>query len=146
MRLRRGITRARKKNEMNRLMVLDNEYKMIKNIFRRKIKASKRACWRILCARLDEDIFGEAYKIVIKELKMKFPKVDLSRQKKEEFAAALLPLTPKKRWREREVTVDVQAVMEEELRVAADRLKEKKAPGPDGIQAEVVKITVKEKI
>lgn len=145
--LRRRLTRARRSREgLISLPDLDNRYKDRKKEFRRKIRASKREYWKNLCAKLDEDVFGDAYKIVTRELRIRPPKVDLTNQKKLEIASVLFPVaTP-----ERRIFVGPedqgQAIAEGEIESAAERLKEKRAPGMDGIPAEAVKILVREQM
>lgn len=66
---RREVTRARKRKvEQARIVELEARCKERKQAFKKRIRARKRECWKKLCVKLEEDIFGDAYKIVQREL------------------------------------------------------------------------------
>ncbi|KAJ8980685.1 hypothetical protein NQ317_006081, partial [Molorchus minor] len=96
-------------------------YKDLKRDLNRMIREAKKDCWKKLCQELDNNIWGMAYKIVAKKLNSLTPyEIDDDRKK-----------TNKK---------DIELFTLKELEAAAANIKCGKAPGPDQIPPEAVKI------
>ena len=57
---------------------LYEEYASARKELRKAINKSKKQHWEEICNKLDEDIFGDGYKIVINQLKITQPKVTLT--------------------------------------------------------------------
>ncbi|KAL0271398.1 UNVERIFIED_CONTAM: hypothetical protein PYX00_008499 [Menopon gallinae] len=105
------------------------------------IKKAKENKWRELCRKAEEDPWGLAYKIVNKRLGYRPPKLDPELEK--EIIQKLFPqATRTNRFQQGEEDGSREKgppFSEEELQTAIKRSGTKKAPGPDGIPAAVVK-------
>ena len=116
------------------------EYRDVKRALRKQILLSKKEAWRKVIEELDRDIWGNGYRIVTKRLgTSKTARISAERQ--EEGAKKLFPAIVDRGWTTR--AIDKRAVIEitkEELKVAADGIRKKKAPDPDKISPEVAKI------
>lgn len=64
----------------------ENRRNLKKAIFKRKAE-----CWTKLCNDLNGDIWGEGYKIVMRSLKQRLPRLDISRERRIEVAKTLFP-------------------------------------------------------
>lgn len=119
------------------------DYSRAKDIFRTCIKRAKAQCWKQLCATVEADPWGRAYKIVTKRLagyqpipgirdptfarrvvETLFPEHELLRQEKTEATTPAPPL----------FTIA-------EMRSAVLRMKNRKSPGLDGIPTEILRLT-----
>jgi len=108
-----------------------------------KIRAAKEDNWRRLCELVDNDPWGLPYRIVMKKLSRKraIPGIDLP-GRLDSIVSTLFPQrTPNMK--------ELIPVSQEELDkvcfsavAAARRLPNRKAPGPDGIPNEVLKVAV----
>lgn len=85
---------------------------------------------------MDRDAFGDGYMIVMKS--MRVPPLTLSKEERQNQINKLFPLAPAQ-ISHREITNEIPVFQEEELKLAAGRLKIRKAPGPDGVPAKAVK-------
>lgn len=137
---RRGLTRARGRGMMveEELMELEHRHLEKKRILRNAILKAKQEKWKETCREVDTNVWGNGYKLVMGKMRIR-PKKDLSDQQQREIAEGLFPQHPIERWPEIEVEEDVPEFTSEELREATLKIKEKKAPGPDGIAPELVK-------
>lgn len=118
--IRRKYTRARRDERL--VEETKAEYRRIKKELKLQITRAKRTKWEEMCKYLDEDPFGEAYKIVRSQLKMLMPKVDLTVEEKVEMTKEL---------------------NEEEVVIAVRKLKGGKAPGLDSLAPELVKAAIR---
>lgn len=73
--LRRQYTRARKQGPS-----VAEEFRLVyaeaRRVLRKEIAERKRSCWRELCAELDADPWGRAYKIATKRMRRSQPKME----------------------------------------------------------------------
>lgn len=138
LRLRRRAQRERNAAEVE---ARSNEYKTARKTLRNAIKNSKRQCWRKLCEEVDRDPWGLGYKIVTKKLKSLGPVGALPAGTIDGIVDELFPRHPQRieEGGEGEIA-EVPMFSAEELMTAVAALKSGKAPGPDGIYAEVIKI------
>ena len=118
------------------------EYKKCKRTYKNGIMEAKRSAWRSLLKDLDRDQWGRGYKIVVKRTNLKRRNKLTDAQQMVE-ARKLFP-DVEDRVRRKVVTTDeeVRPFTVEELSEATDRIKQKKAPGPDGILPEIAKVAV----
>lgn len=135
--LRRKITRHRARGEVPNEIL--QEYKAAKKAVKLEILKSKRDKWSQLCNELENDIWGRAYKIATKRLQHKYsPKPDkdtVDRQIMVLFPADTNVSREHVRWK----PTDIDRFSEGELKSAVEKLKTKKAAGPDCITAEILK-------
>lgn len=137
--IKRRLTRIRVNrtgnHEVNAIeQILKTKKKELKNL----IYNSKKECWQELCKELDQDVWGQGYRIVLKNLKALMP-YNLPVDKKKEYAQQLFPI--KNDWwtRGQKVQDGIKLFTAEELKSVAAKIKPKKAPGPDGTPSEIVK-------
>ena len=118
------------------------EYATRKKRLRQEIKKSKQNKWKELCQKLECDTFGDAYKIVKSQLKADGPGVELQEEKMLEIFEDLF-IT-----RESDICGEISPVLvqefkEEEILQVCAKIKPGKAPGLDGITADLAKVLVK---
>ncbi|XP_052740749.1 putative 115 kDa protein in type-1 retrotransposable element R1DM [Bicyclus anynana] len=146
---RRKYTRERRKNKrgpINTDGAADQgiqkkreEYKSAKIALQIAIMKSKTEEWKKLCDEVDKDTWGLGYKIVTKKMRPRPPGLEMELIKS--VAAVLFPAH---KTFGRIIADDSQPVdvTEDELKTAAENLKPKKAPGPDFLYPEIVKLAV----
>lgn len=151
---RREHQRMNRKGRTDLCSVLWGELKDLRKQLKYAIKKSKHHCWKELCDNLDCDIWGDGYKIVMKGMIGFPPKIQLTAEKTEEIVDHLFP--------NHESLCDNKTVIfdcnndnvitdgdigpvifspftREELKLASERIKKDKAPGPGCIPGEVLK-------
>lgn len=137
---RRKMTRARKNGLLLESRI--KEYKEAKTSLKEEINKSKRENWVKICEDVNEDVWGLGYKIVTGKIGHR--PIKLSESLEEQILNALFPSTAPVRWSYPEVDPnDVPPFTLEDLVEVTDKVKSKKAPGPDGILPEIVKYAVK---
>lgn len=138
-RMRRLATRARGRPEA---LTRAAAYKSAKKALGAEIQKSKRNCWKALCDEVDRDPWGQGYKIVMKKFHTSSQAMDEARVKN--IVDALFPTHP---LRADTVFVEEQAeaplFSTDELKLALRSMKAGKAPGPDGIPAEAIRLAAK---
>ncbi|KAJ8978657.1 hypothetical protein NQ317_019093 [Molorchus minor] len=149
-RLRDECQAARRRSSRRRPRVTDtddveDEYMDARRRLKREIRRAKRKMWDSLCAEVDQDTWGMGYKIVSRTFKDCFPKINLSDGVKERVADALFPIRQERRQGVARVSCNlVPPIDKEELERVKGLIKLKRAPGPDGIPPELVKMVVEE--
>lgn len=131
------------------------EYNREKKELRSLIRKSQEKAWGELIARVEGDVWGMPFRLVTKKL-ARGPRNAYTRGKEEEIAKHLFPGAATTDWNEIALTgphgfpiplpdkVHTRPFDEAELARAAKRLPGEKAPGPDMIHNEVLKIFVRE--
>lgn len=137
LRLRRTAQRARNRAEAN---LRSAEHKDAKKELRRAINRSKVRCWRNLAEDIDRDPWGQGYKIVTRKLGAQKTTNSMDVLTMERIVKALFPSHPKRAVTDFGQTLEFLPFSEEELKAAVLSMKSRKAPGPDGIPSEVLKI------
>lgn len=152
---RRTYTRAAKRFSLVVTTRLWEEFQKSRKILRGQIKTSKRRMWKKLSEDIDKDIWGEGYKILMKSTIGLTPISRLTIEQMEEAARYFFPPQAVADIGDNGTVIDeTNTVIEdcdnatviflhftrEELKYATDRLKEKKAPGPGLVPAEILKI------
>lgn len=147
---RRAVTRVRKKarsteGEQEEIQEAETRYKEAKKKLTKEIAKAKKAKWKKLIDEVEEDIWGEGYKIVVRRTRIGPPNPALTIEKQKEVADHLFP---KHEEVNREDIVieetEITKFTRSELVEAVKKLKKKKAPGMDGITTEIMEIMVKE--
>ncbi|CAB0034341.1 unnamed protein product [Trichogramma brassicae] len=119
-------------------------YASARHLLRVAIKTSKRRCWRQLCDEVDNDVWGKPYKVAMSRLGCPQAKQPSSPLLVRGAVAALFPRVPSGPALRlpRRAEEPIPAVTLEELKGAQSRIKERSAPGPDGIPNSALKIAV----
>lgn len=143
LRCRRKYTRARRTHAATSEA---EEFKRAKKDLKGAILRTKKRKWEELRSDLNNDPWGLGYKLVMRKLGARTSAPDLKEDTMENIVNTLFPTS--------------EIVQNEgppphgdppppftitELQTAANALKNRKAPGPDGIPAEILKIIAKEK-
>ncbi|CAB0035836.1 unnamed protein product [Trichogramma brassicae] len=146
--LRRSCLRARRLFQRSRGRH-DEEthspnYASAMRLLRVAIKTSKRRCWRQLCDEVDNDVWGKPYKVAMSRLGCPQAKQPSSPLLVRGAVAALFPRVPSGPALRlpRRAEEPIPAVTLEELKGAQSRIKERSAPGPDGIPNSALKIAI----
>lgn len=139
---RRRLTRM---NSTNKDELTKNEakkkYKQLKKQLNKAIINSKRENWKQLCNDLDTDIWGQAFKIINKKLNNEI-RIQLTKEEVEKQIHALFP-NGKHQVYKMEVCPRPNPFTMQELMIAANKMKNKKSPGPDNLTPEFIKAAVK---
>ncbi|CAB0038526.1 unnamed protein product [Trichogramma brassicae] len=119
-------------------------YASARRLLRVAIKTSKRRCWRQLCDEVDNDVWGKPYKVAMSRLGCPQAKQPSSPLLVRGAVAALFPRVPSgpPLRLPRRAEEPIPAVTLEELKGAQSRIKERSAPGPDGIPNSALKIAI----
>ena len=141
-RIKCRVRRSRKYSEEEKEMCLQ-EYKESRKRLKKAIKEAKEGKWKEVINDIENDVWGTGYKIVQKKFQPRPP--NLGKNLK---AKTMEYLFPKKEYISENAGSDEEdeieiPVTEEELLQACDKLRPKKAPGPDGVPAEAVKLFTK---
>ncbi|CAB0040612.1 unnamed protein product [Trichogramma brassicae] len=139
--LRRSCLRARRLFQRSRSRH-DEEthsanYASARRLLHVAIKTSKRRCWRQLCDKVNNDVWGKPYRIAMSRLGCPQAKQPSSPLLVRGAVAALFPRVPSGPALRlpRRAEEPIPAVTLEELKGAQSRIKERSAPGPDGNSA-----------
>lgn len=136
--LRRRSQRAR---TTERALALAAEHTRAKKALSKAIKASKARCWKELCDEVDGDPWGMGYKIVTRKLRVVGPENQLDADTKSRIVDALFPSHPVRVVEDAPVQNVVPPLFTEgELSAAVSSMKNKRAPGPDGVPVEALKL------
>nr|CAI5854774.1 unnamed protein product [Callosobruchus analis] len=119
------------------------EYRVKRKVLKHLIKTSKRECWKKLISEVDADIWGKGYEIVVKRLGFATACPSMTYERKVEIIKALFPARQPVLY-DINPSGSIKYFSEDELMIASDKFKTNKAPGPDGIPSEIVKLAVKE--
>lgn len=107
------------------------------------INTSKAQCWFATIKEVEEDPWGTGYKIVMKKLQRGGTAV-MDQDHMEAVVEGLFPAHPERGTSVMEMNIGViPPFTVEELRLAIGSLRSGRAPGPDGIPTEVLKVAVR---
>ncbi|CAB0040808.1 unnamed protein product [Trichogramma brassicae] len=146
--LRRSCLRARRLFQRSRGRHDEEAHSAIyasaRRLLRVAIKTSKRRCWRQLCDEVNNDVWGKPYKIAMSRLGCPQAKQPSSPLLVRGAVAAVFPRVPSRPALRlpRRAEEPIPSVTLEELKGAQSRIKERSAPGPDGIPNSALKIAV----
>ena len=145
---RKALASRRKAQRKKKRGLLGPEariYKDAKKALKKAILDSQHRCWNEVRKEVDHDIRGLGYRIFMKRLGRQSPEPPRDPSTMENIVSSLFPDHP-----EREV--ELILVEEENITFSVDELSEavdsmgtRKAPGPDGIPAEVILTIAKER-
>ncbi|KAK9744217.1 hypothetical protein QE152_g7959 [Popillia japonica] len=129
------LTRANKKLAVTGGNI--NEARESKRELCKLIKQAKMKYWVDLCNKLNNNIWGDAYRIVTKKLKQLTPYELTPDQKLQIVAELFKPAIDS--WNDDDIEPHSRLFSEGELRIAAGSMKTNRAPGPDRIPLEAIK-------
>lgn len=138
---RRRYTRSRKHNNTDPATAKRHQeaYSEEKKNYHRAIIKSKQDSWKQLIDSLREDIWGLPYKIIREKVGQR--KIRLTTEATEEAIKQLFPRGTLPRRELADHTIqNIPPITVSEVQRASKRMANKKAPGPDGVPAEVLKI------
>lgn len=139
LRLRRLAQRARERAEAN-LRAADHRAK--KRQLRRAINSSKTRCWEALRREIDTDPWGLGYKLVTQKLGALKSTSPMDAGTMDHIVNALFPAHPARAVRAYDGN-DAPPFTMAELEEAVLSLKAGKAPGPDGVPGEVLRLVLR---
>ncbi|KRG07864.1 uncharacterized protein Dmoj_GI25793 [Drosophila mojavensis] len=136
---RRRLTRARRSENFTTEALAA---KIARKELSIAITRSKHDKWKELCKDINKDPWGLGYKIVMKKLRNYGAVPNVDDDTMDHIVATLFPAHIHEAHERAPVELDgsVPDFTEEELNIAALSLKNKKAPGPDNIPAEILKV------
>lgn len=126
-------------------------YLSAKKDLRKAIRSSQERAWKELQEKVDRDVWGLPYKVVMKRLSRNPPGVHLAGRELE-LASQLFPRRSEFRWRDVPMMgpggssvkpvrgSDIRPLTAEELAEARKRLPKGNAPGPDAVPNEILEI------
>ena len=146
IKMKRTLTRRNSKKESTAEEREDAqaEYRKARSELKQKILNSKKREWKILIQQLDDDIWGKGYQIVTTKFGLK-KKSEMTLEERMKQARILFPAVTEVRWprRQEDREEPPPLITASELEEAIKRIKHGKAPGPDQIPPEVIKIVLK---
>lgn len=140
VKLRRRYLRERRRNaSAAECDTAYNYYKERRNLLSYRIRKSKENSWKKLCEELEQDIWGRAYKIVLKKIKKRPPIIPPDIRKG--IIESLFPQHPECHWPEIQIGYNENVEIDmDELLSALLSINTKKAPGPDLISPKIVRL------
>ncbi|KAF6210112.1 hypothetical protein GE061_015868 [Apolygus lucorum] len=136
--LRRRAQRTRRQENWS---TIHTEFAEARKKLRHEINKSKADCWQKIIDEINVDTWGRGYKIVTGKLQAQNRSSLMDEEVMESIVNGLFPTHPPRDIDYRSVRrTDTPLFTVDELKKAIGALKNKKAPGPDGIPSEVLKI------
>lgn len=144
-RLSRERTKIKEgKQDLTLMNELVAEQRQLKKEYRSLILKSKANAWKDLCDLVEMDPFGQPYKIVMN--KIGAPSQPIEEEMIPRIISTLFPTQPALTPPNIRNTNDaIPEVTDEEIEFLCERSPRRKAPGPDGIPAELIKALLKTK-
>lgn len=137
--LRRLAQRAQR-NTPN-FQLKSGQYRAARRALKSAIAKSKIRKWNELCEDVESDPWGLGYKLVLQKLGGADPTSELPTDVKERIVEELFPLhEPEERATVEVIPTEIPLFTRDELQKAAKTMRNRKAPGPDGIPVEILKM------
>jgi hypothetical protein len=137
---RRRLARARRsatqRQQEDTIGNMESVSAQARKRLKKEIRAAKAKAWEKLQESVENDPWGKGYRIATGKFQKKTP---LSLEERREAVAKLFPIRPIAEWPRVEIGA-VESFTTDELRAAALKLRPGKAPGPDGIPPEVIRL------
>lgn len=142
VKIRRTLQRSigREAENDNLIENLREQLRQQRRNLKRSIRRAKSAQWRSILTELDEDIWGQGYKIVTSNLRGNTTRYKIPEEEVENILTTLFPSTGLKLVRTIVENPPKEDFTPMELKNAIGSLKNKKAPGTDGITNEILKL------
>ena len=135
---KRILARINRKDDEQRRITSREIYKEARNELKKAIIAAKRNAWNMVIEEVNQDPWGKGYRIVTGKIK-RAPPTGLDDQQQMKLANELFPKHTVGKWDRAPFDAAVPLFTRRALTEASDKVKEKKAPGPDNLPPEVVK-------
>ncbi|KAG5880143.1 hypothetical protein JTB14_000011 [Gonioctena quinquepunctata] len=149
--LKRGLQREKTIIPRNEQIItkLERKYKDARNKYKKSIVQLKQNHWKQVCTETENDVFCQGYKIVTRQLKHAGAPFALHDERKAEITRDLFPISIHDRYVHLIFPICTPFTTEEVKAVAVLlrlllQLKPNKAPGPDGVASESVKMAINE--
>lgn len=139
LKIRRRLTRLNRRNPPNDARETE-ELKNAKKILKVAIRRSKKKKWEEMREDVERDPWGLGYKIAMKKLGQSSPPAEYDAKEMSSIVDTLFPQRPTLHLTSHATVEEVPLFTHDELAKAAGSLQNRKAPGPDGIPAEALKI------
>lgn len=139
LRARRKLTRERRRTRGAPDEAFHRNLADARSALKAEICKTKQLRWKDLLAELEDNPWGDAYRIVRKKFGQALPA--LTAEQLSRVVGKLFPSHPPLQ-REEIVAPEVPLFTGEEVRAASARMKMRKSPGPDGVPPEVVRLAV----
>lgn len=123
------------------------KYKRLRKELRNEIRLSKRESFRKLCEDADSNPWGSAFRVVMAKLKGSRSPPESCPVLLQQIVSALFPYhAPREEPRDTPTEVaEIPEVTEEEILRFSTKLKDNKAPGPDGFPNKAIRAALKSK-
>lgn len=137
---RRIFTRVcRTTSQIERKEAARRDLKAVKKELKFAIKTAKRNAWMRLCEDVEQDTWGLGYRIATKKMCTRPTKLTTAQERV--VLSTLFPQVEETFWEQTTVMPEeIDDISLEELGEALLSFKSKKAPGPDGVSPEILKL------
>lgn len=139
---RRELVRIRKKQGCEiEIRNKEDRVKSAQKELKKLINAAKKSSWKEVCDKVEEDVWGDGYKITVKHFAKPLLPCELGKAEKIAITKELFPIVGRDEvspGRERDIIV--KPFTKHELERAASKIKTGKSPGPDKIIPEAMKL------
>lgn len=115
-------------------------FREARKTLRLAIRRSQDNCWKILCDEVDRDPWGTPYRTVMKKIGKRQP---IPTKMIPAIITELFPTHPVVERNEQRSTAPIPAVTLQEIQLASTRLSPGKAPGPDGVPNEALRVAAR---
>lgn len=120
------------------------EYTNTRKELRIAIAKAKEAAWGNLCETVENDVWGNGYKLVMNKLNLR-PQINMDKEQKKREIEKLFPTDTEQDWDQiitQQDDQDENTFTEEQVKAVSSRLKNNKATGPDLLPAEIIKVAL----
>lgn len=137
IRAKRALTRSRRNGSIN--FSLEEDYKIKRRTLKQAIEAAKESSWLRLLEDINTDPWGDAYRIVAGKI---HPSIPLCEDVQLTQARKLFPSRAAPRWNRIPFSYSrgTTQFTDTEIAIAVAWVKPHKAPGPDGLTGEMIRL------
>ena len=138
---RRRMTREHRRGTEESKEAAAQEYRRSRKCYNKEINRAKRRAWEKLLGDLDDDEWGQGYRMVVKRTGMTREN-RMSGEQQMAIARQLFPVATDYVGSRKPTTTEATPFSMEDLQQALSRMKKGRAPGPDGVTAEIANAAV----
>uniref|UniRef100_A0A034WR48 Putative 115 kDa protein in type-1 retrotransposable element R1DM n=1 Tax=Bactrocera dorsalis TaxID=27457 RepID=A0A034WR48_BACDO len=136
---------CQRRRQSTNYAVLQECFKRKRNDLKKAIKGRKASCFKELCNKLDENPWGDAYRIVMTKVRGHKGQAPTCPKLLKTVVETLFPAQPAEEYRLEENGTVPTPITDKEVLEAAERFANNKASGLDGIPNKALKIAIKHK-